>query len=77
MTTDKIKKITIISPVVFTAFAFLCKRKSIHIIVGRLSLDLCNYSSLKILGDVLVRTNLMSLSTSSPFDDFCFNMDKD
>jgi len=40
------------------------------LISGRLSLQLCN--CLEILGDVLVRNNLMLFSTSSLFFHFCF-----
>jgi len=42
--------------------------------LGRVSLHLCNYSWNS--GGVLLRNNLMRLSTSSLFLDFCFNVGK-
>jgi len=75
ITTDKIRN-TIVSRDGFTVFAFLCKTKQ-HVCYNQWDDWACICTtSLETLGCMLVRTNLMSFSTSSLFVDFCFNADK-
>jgi len=75
ITTDKIKS-TIILHVRRTVFKFLCKTNSTY--ANQWDDWACScVSRLEILGVVSVRTKLLSIPTSSsPFLDFCFNVDK-